>query len=84
MLTKVDSGDLDVMVFLSFRYALSRSSSIVEDVADLVKKYMTVLDKNTLRQICSEIEHEAELLKAVDRMTWMALVDNIDKYLTNI
>ncbi len=52
--------DIDLALFLSFRYALGRRTYVVEDVKELLIKYRHSLHENTKRQIKAEIEQAIE------------------------
>jgi hypothetical protein len=73
--------ELDDLIFLSFRYALGRSTYVTHLVADLISKYKECLYSNTINSICNEIiiaNGRDNIGDAVDRDIWLKLLGELD------
>lgn len=78
---KIESHELDDLVFCSFRYALGRSTYVTFLVADLIWKYSESLSDNILDKVIDEIDIAIEGKRAghdsVDVPMWQELALNL-------
>lgn len=51
----MNTEDLNILLFCSFRYALGRRTYIVGDVSSLLRKHKDEMDKRTRMKIIEEI-----------------------------
>ncbi len=76
----INQDDLETLLFLSFRYALGRSTYVTGEVADLINKHQGCLGTNTKdvikKDICNAIDKgQAGMQMDVDE--WLKLVGNL-------
>ena len=75
---------LNTLTIAAFRYALGRSTYIVEDVVNDIIKNIDIIDSTYLRRMKQEIieaSYNNNIGMNMDKKLWFKLIENIDKKL---
>ena len=77
----IKEGELDKLLFLSFRYALGRSTYVTHVVSELLlkyKNYLTTFSKETIiKEIEDAIKNDRAGMKDFDVPVWERVVESL-------
>lgn len=84
---EVRPDEFYMMLMCSVRYALGRSTYVVQEVADLVKKYGPLLSLSQRSRLLADVREKLEQARVwsgaigeeVDHRIWQNLVDFLDQ-----
>lgn len=81
MSTTLSNGELDDLLFYSFRYALGRRTYVVSDVTQKLIHYSYALRDNTIESIKKEINVALEKGQAgmkMDEEEWKKVLEELE------
>ena len=76
----MNNHDLNTLILCSFRYALGRRSYIVQEISDLIVRYIDEIQPWVKEKIIKEVEdsfRRKELGMKCDIETWCGLIQKI-------
>lgn len=76
---EIERNDIDLLLFCSFRYAIGRSTYLVDDVIALLDKYWDVLTQNTQHTILGEIDVNVSYIRSGDTINTALRANFLEK-----